>query len=211
MTDNEPKKRKRGQKTAKIKKYRQKNRKKLPKPLMPVPVIPVCIYLYASKDTVVTKTAVAMAIFFLAYGMLKLLWYLRYRKMLGGASMEKIDRMSGEEFEDYLALMYSRKTENGKKMFTSVETTPGTCDFGADLLLRTIDGRKAVVQAKRYRKHVPESAVQQLIAARTYYRADVGLVITNSLYTDAAKTLAKRCGVILIDRYKLGTDVMYHF
>lgn len=138
-----------------------------------------------------------------------IIWKVIYRKMLLGADISKIDKMSGEEFEDFLALLYKKQMIDGKPRFLNVRTTPKTCDYGADLLFKTRDGRKVVVQAKRYRNNVPESAVQQLISAREFYKCDVGMVITNSTFTDAAKTLAKSCNVILIDRFKLGTNKMY--
>lgn len=211
---NKPYDKNKAKKRANIKKYRQKDRKSLPKIMLLIPMALAGTYLILTNEEVAAmsiRAIIAAFIFFTAYGILSLIWYIKYRRMLQGATMKQIDQMSGVEFEDYLALLYRKKTENGEKLFSSVETTPKTLDYGADLLLRTRDGRKAVVQAKRYRQKVPESAVQQLIAAKEYYRGDVGIVITNSLYTDAAKTLAKKCNIILIDRYKLGTNAMYHF
>lgn len=123
------------------------------------------------------------------------------RHRLAGASMKKIDNMTGEEFEQYLGILYRRK---GYK----VEFTPGTMDFGADLIL-TKGRTKTIVQAKRYRNSVGEAAVQQAIAAMGYYKADQCMVITNSDYTPAARELAKKTEVVLIDRNKLGKSAMY--
>lgn len=123
------------------------------------------------------------------------------RHSLAGASMKKIDGMDGVEFEQYLGILYKR---HGYK----VEFTPGTMDFGADLIL-TKNGVKTIVQAKRYRNLVGEAAVQQALAAVGYYKADQCLVVTNSHFTPAAKELASKTGVILIDRTKLGKSVMY--
>lgn len=123
------------------------------------------------------------------------------RHRLAGASMKKIDNMTGEEFEQYLGILYRRK---GYK----VEFTPGTMDFGADLIL-TKGRTKTIVQAKRYRNSVGEAAVQQAIAAMGYYKADQCMVVTNSDYTPAARELAKKTKVVLIDRNKLGKSAMY--
>ncbi len=206
------KEKKERKKTANISKYRHRDRKRPPKILLFVPVFVSGIYLYGSGADIISKAIAATVIFFALYIVISLIWHIKYRRMLCGASMKQVDAMSGEEFEDYLALMYSKKkSRTGEKLYSSVETTPKTRDYGADLLIRTKDGRKAVVQAKRYRKNIPESAVQQCIAAREYYDCDVGLVVTNSQFTEAAKTLARKCGVILIDRYRLGTDAMYNF
>ncbi len=127
--------------------------------------------------------------------MIKLFWKdmrrLRYLKSPVG----KIDKMTGEEFEKYLRARYESQ---GYK----VSLTPLTNDFGADLVL-TGHGNKIVVQAKRYKDKVGEAAVQQVIAAREYYGADKAKVVTNSSYTQAAKELAKGCGVELISRKEL--------
>lgn len=132
-------------------------------------------------------------------------WKVRYRLMLSGASIERIDKMSGEEFEDYLAVLY-------KKHGFDVKMTPKTCDFGADLLLTDKKtGKKICAQAKRYRGLVGEAAVQQTLSGREYYSCDEAIIITNSHYTDAAKALAKRCGIKMIDRFSLGKEQMFLF
>ncbi len=120
------------------------------------------------------------------------------RKRLSGASLSKIDKMSGTDFEQYLKQLY-------EKLGYKVRLTPGTMDFGADLLLEK-DGIKTALQAKRYKSTVGEAAVQQVIAAKNYYHCDKAAVVTNSRYTNAAKKLAKETKVILIDRYHLGKD-----
>lgn len=141
----------------------------------------------------------------MTYLVIAIAWKINYRIMLSGASIDRIDRMSGEEFEDYLAVLY-------KKHGFDVKMTPKTCDFGADLLLtdkRT--GKKICVQAKRYRGLVGEAAVQQTLSGREYYSCDEAMIITNSHYTDAAKSLAKKCGIKMIDRFSLGKEQMFLF
>ena len=123
------------------------------------------------------------------------------RMRLAGSTLRKIDRMSGEEFEAYLGLLYDRKGYR-------VRYTPGSTDFGADLLLKK-KGVKTVVQAKRYQNTVGEAAVQQALSGKGYYDADQCVVITNSYFTPAAEALARRTGVTLIDRDLLGTGKMY--
>ena len=132
-----------------------------------------------------------------------LIGYLIYclkRLRLAGSSLRKIDRMSGEEFEAYLGLLYDRK---GYK----VRYTPASTDFGADLLLKK-KGVRTVVQAKRYKNAVGEAAVQQALSGKEYYEADQCVVITNSYFTPTAEALAERTGVTLIDREQLETRRM---
>ena len=123
------------------------------------------------------------------------------RHKLAGASMKKIDSMSGEDFEQYLGILYKRK---GYK----VSFTPGTMDFGADLIIEK-GSRRTVVQAKRYRNMVGEASIQQALSGMGYYKADDCMVVTNSRFTAAAKELASKTGVRLIDRKLLGTGRMY--
>ena len=133
--------------------------------------------------------------------LLKLLIYCLKRLRLAGSSLRKIDKMTGEEFGEYLGLLYDRK---GYK----VKYTPGTSDFGADLLLKK-KGVRTVVQAKRYKNPEGEASVQQALSGKGYYDADQCVVITNSYFTPAAEALAERTGVTLIDRELLGTRQMY--
>lgn len=107
----------------------------------------------------------------------------------------KIDKMSGEEFEDYLRHKF---TKRGYK----VEMTPASNDYGADLICTDKNG-VLVVQAKRYEAHVGTAAVQEVTAARDFYEADRCMVVTNNYFTKNAIELADANGVELIDRDEL--------
>lgn len=109
--------------------------------------------------------------------------------------IKTVDQMSGIEFEKFL--MYQFKAKG-----FSVDTTPKSGDFGADLILRK-NGIKTVVQAKRYGKTVGIRAIQEIIAAKTFYHADKAIVATNNTFTKNAKQLAFTSDVRLIDRRKL--------
>lgn len=96
--------------------------------------------------------------------------------------MRRIDTMSGADFELFLADYF-------RNQGYCVEVTQATGDFGADLILKK--GRKRiVVQAKRWAGRVGVSSVQEVIAARHYYRANEALLITNSTLTRNAQKLA---------------------
>lgn len=126
---------------------------------------------------------------FLIYCMGKL----RYLK----SSLSKIDKMTGEEFEECLKVLFERK---GYK----VEKTPLSNDYGADLVCRD-KYETVVVQAKRYDAHVGNSAVQEIVAARDYYEADRCIVVTNSYFTKNAVALALANEVELWDRDTLSS------
>lgn len=119
----------------------------------------------------------------------------RRRKRVRHPQLVKIDKMTGEEFEDYLA-------HELKKEGFRVKTTPVTGDFGADIVIDR-NRRKTVVQVKRYSNPVGIAAVQEVIGAKAYYDADETAVMTNSYFTHAAKELAKKANVKLIDRNDL--------
>lgn len=111
------------------------------------------------------------------------------------ASMKKVDSMSGEEFEDFLQVHFSKQ---GYK----ASLTPKTADYGADLVLKK-NKEKIVVQAKRWKNRVGVEAVQQAVASTAYYKADRAMVVTNSYFTENAKALAKANKVELWDRNSL--------
>lgn len=112
-----------------------------------------------------------------------------------GYLVDRVDRMSGEQFEEFLAECFQRLGYEAK-------TTPTTNDFGADLIL-TKDGTKTVVQAKRYQGKVGNSAVQEVVAAIQYYGANEAIAITNSQFTSNARELAKVNNVQLWEREQL--------
>lgn len=107
-------------------------------------------------------------------------------------TMYAVDGMSGYEFEDFL----------GKLLGTigyDVQVTKRSGDQGADLFAEKF-GQKIVIQAKNYSDNVGNSAVQQVLAAKTFYGCDEAMVVSNSFYTSSAKELAKSTSVKLIDR-----------
>jgi restriction system protein len=126
---------------------------------------------------------------------------LSYRTKLRKSNINEIDSMDGVQFEHYLKELYKSKGYR-------VELTPTTGDFGADLILNK-DGKRFVVQAKRYSKPVGIKAVQEVVSAIKMYRATEAWVVTNNVYTKAAIELAKTHDVVLIGREQL-IDLIYH-
>lgn len=111
------------------------------------------------------------------------------------SGIEDIDRMDGLEFEKYTAQLFKA---HGFK----VRVSQASGDFGADLVLKK-NGVKTVVQAKRYSDTVGLSAVQEVLGAVNYYKANKAMVITNNYYTKPAIRLANVNNVQLIDRDQL--------
>lgn len=120
---------------------------------------------------------------------------IRYKSGLP-IDIREIDGMNGLEFELFLKPVFDRQGY-------LAQVTQGSGDYGADLILRK--GRKKyVVQAKRYNSNIGVSAVQQVVAAISYYGAHGAIVVTNQYFTPAAIELAKVNEVRLIDRNELG-------
>lgn len=97
--------------------------------------------------------------------------------------LAKIDAMTGEEFEEYLKLHFE------KSFGYRCSLTPHSNDYGADLIMQK-KKEKIAVQAKRYSGNVGIAAVQEVIAACSYYGCDRGIVVTNSYFTLQAERLA---------------------
>jgi restriction endonuclease Mrr len=93
-----------------------------------------------------------------------------------------IQRMDGLDFEVVVANLFNAKGYDAR-------VTNGSGDQGADVVAEK-DFEKIVIQAKRYKGKVSNSAVQEVVASMKHYNADRGLVITNSEFTSSARELA---------------------
>lgn len=119
------------------------------------------------------------------------------------ATFKEVDLMDGFEFERYVTHLYG-------KMGYRAYTTQASGDFGADVI--AVKGRqKLCIQCKRYKGAVGIEAVQQAIGSVFYYKGTRAVVVTNSSYTEAAKILAKRANVLLIDGIELNHLVNKYF
>lgn len=105
----------------------------------------------------------------------------------------RIDVMEGHDFEYWCATALEL---NG---FSHVEVTKGSGDQGVDILA-TKDGVKFAFQCKRYKSPLGNSPVQEVYAGKSFYDCHACGVITNQSFTDGAKDLALKLGVILWDR-----------
>lgn len=109
----------------------------------------------------------------------------------------KIESLTGLEFEKELAKLLKRKGYE-------VETTKGSGDQGADLILTDDLGQKIAVQAKKWIGAVGNSAVQQVVASKKYYDCEKAWVIsTSDGFTKSAIELAKKNRVKLIGKKEL--------
>lgn len=131
----------------------------------------------------------------------KVLYRIKLKK-LSDAGIGDIDKMPGKEFEQYLEAVFNRKGY-------SVRRTPYRGDFGGDLII-SLNGKKTVVQAKRWKWRIGVKAVQEAVAAKGYYGCDEAMVVTNSTFTPQAQELARRNDVRLWNRKRLLDELINH-
>lgn len=136
---------------------------------------------------------------------------LKYAQMVANA-MDKVQSKRPQpeysETEEDLDMMAENSPDpyefegNCKKILEkagwSARTTPKSGDQGVDVIAKK-DDILIVVQCKFYAQPVGNKAVQEILAGKTYYKADYAVVVTNNTYTKSAKQLAKSCGVVLLN------------
>ena len=75
--------------------------------------------------------------------------------------------------------------------------TKASGDQGVDVVAEK-NGKKIVFQCKRYSYPVGNKAVQEALAGKSFYGADVAVVVSNQIFTSSAKELAQSTGVLLL-------------
>lgn len=107
---------------------------------------------------------------------------------------------TGQDYEQYLAWELHA-------MGYHVKTTRATKDFGTDVILDLNRYFRVIFQCKYYSSKIGNHAVQEICAAKEYYKAQLCVVITNQTYTDAAVDLALVNHVLLIANFDIGSDI----
>jgi len=99
-----------------------------------------------------------------------------------------------------------------KSLGWSARTTSGSGDQGADVIAEMKEV-VFVIQCKLYSGPVGNKAVQEVLAAKGYYDANVAAVVTNQSYTKSAKKLAYKLGVLLLhhDELESACEELMHF
>lgn len=107
-------------------------------------------------------------------------------------SMKKYADLDGLKFEYYCASLLRK---NG---FVNVEVTAASRDQGADIIAMK-NQIKYAIQCKYYKSPLGNTSIQEINAAKHYYKCHVGVVMTNSSFTSGAKELAEATGTLLWD------------
>lgn len=115
----------------------------------------------------------------------------------GGVDYGELDPY---EFEQAIAALCERDG------CSSVEVVGGAGDLGADVLAVTPDGRRVVIQCKRYcaTNRVGSEELQRFGGTcYTVHEADVAALVTTSDFTAPAAEYAEQCGIVCVDRQAL--------
>ena len=115
-------------------------------------------------------------------------WYMRRQS----SNDELFDEMEGTEFEEYCAELLEAKG------FENVEMTPASHDYGIDIIADK-DGISYAIQCKCYSDPIGIKAIQEAYAGKDYYKAMIGVVMTNQGFTKSAREFADKLNVILWD------------
>lgn len=136
----------------------------------------------------------AFALFVMLLSIMAVALYVRKRRQDKLKALEMIDvaKMSGREFEEYLAFLLRSQG------YTNTRVTSYQGDFGADIVASR-DGKKYAIQAKRYRDLVGVDALYQCFGGQKYYRWDVAMVVTNADFTKQAYQLADKSKTMLVN------------
>lgn len=132
-------------------------------------------------------------------------WRAREEAKARELSMREVDGLSWQDFERYVADLCRRDG------CTQVVVSGRSGDLGADVVGYLPDGRKLVVQCKRYapERSVSSQDMQRFIGtARPEHGADVALFVTTCrTFTKAARGLALRQDIVALHRDLLGSWV----
>lgn len=102
-----------------------------------------------------------------------------------------VSQLTPIQYEKYIGLYVQ------KRGYKNIRYTKATGDYGADVLCDYPEGRKVCIQCKHYSQPVGIQAVQEVIAAKEYYKCDEAWVCASNTYTPAAHKMASQTGVKL--------------
>ncbi len=118
----------------------------------------------------------------------------------GQPALDDVLGLTPREFEDLTAELLARLG------YTGVRRTGGAGDLGADIVCRDPQGRSTIVQCKRLSpgSSIGSPVVQTFIGMQTvHHRAERGMIVTTSGFSQPANNLARQHGIVLVDGPKL--------
>ena len=121
------------------------------------------------------------------------------------ALLASIEKMSPKKFEAFSRALLNRMGVEFTEKGVQVSNDGGIDGYGYHIDVDDFRTTRVVIQCKRYNSNpVSEPAINQFLGTMNKYQADYGVFITNSRFTNAAKTAAKEGSPItLIDGNEL--------
>lgn len=110
--------------------------------------------------------------------------------------LEQLYHLSPAEFERYVAGLFRKKGYQ-------VQMRGRSGDLGVDILLTKADGRRAIVQCKRYRNKVGPDVVRELYGTLIHEQADHAFLVTTAEISASARRWAEGKPMTLIDGKEL--------
>ncbi len=111
-------------------------------------------------------------------------------------TVDQLYALSPRAFEQFAAELFERRGYR-------VEVRGRSGDLGVDLELISADGRRAIVQCKRYRHQVGPDIVRELFGTMVHELAYHGFLVTTAEISDAARQWAADKPITLIDGHAL--------
>jgi HJR/Mrr/RecB family endonuclease len=123
-----------------------------------------------------------------------ILWHKRFMAVQRRQSLtlEQLHNLSPREFEHHVADLFEQRG-----YLVTVRGRSG--DLGVDLELVGSDGRRAIVQCKRYRHAIGPDIVRELFGTMVHEMAVHGFLVTTADISDAARDWARGKPISLID------------
>ena len=114
-------------------------------------------------------------------------------------TLEQLKSLSPQEFERAMATFLENMG------YRKVRVTGGIGDLSRDIICENLAGHSVAVQCKRYSdQKISSPEIQKFIGMKTVeHKADKGIFITTSSFTEPAEELAKKHEIVLWDGDKL--------
>ncbi len=107
-------------------------------------------------------------------------------------NLEELYALSPADFEAYVARLFRRKGYR-------VELRGRSGDNGVDLMVRNRQGRKAIVQCKRYRNNVGPDTIRELYGTLVHEQVAHAFLVTTAGISKSAQAWAEGKPMTLID------------
>lgn len=117
----------------------------------------------------------------------------KHESRLRALEISDIDNMDGHSFEHYVAELLRHEG------YTGVEVTPGSGDFGVDIVASK-SARRYAIQVKRQTQTVSRRAVSDAVAGKDYFSCNAAMVVTNNYLSKSARAFASSVGCEVVDR-----------